>query len=139
MAVLVVGLASLAFAAVAPAAEQVYVEPGIYPAAPQVRPHELALSGDGTLLLYAIKYTSWGGPTAEATGRGYVRGCTPDCAQGKVYRPKAKIRLSRVLRCEGKLLYTRVSFSFTGTIPKGYKRSATTELVPFDKQGKPAC
>jgi len=119
--------------------QKIYVEASINPEPPVVRPHAILLSGDGTFSLYAIKYQSYGGPVATATGRAYVRGCTPNCAQGKVNRPRATIRLSQVKTCEGKLLYTRLKYSLTGTIPNGFKRQGSVDLTPFNEKGKPVC
>lgn len=138
---LVLALAGLAGAAVAVGASggKVYVEPYLNDGPATVRPHEILLAEDGTLSLYGIHYESYGGAVAKATGRGYTRGCTPDCAQGKVYRPRATIRLSQVTKCEGKLIYARLRYSFTGPIPNGFKRSATFDLRPLDEHGKPLC
>jgi hypothetical protein len=146
---LVAGLAVLVVAlvpgAVAGAAEgtgsggKVYVEASINPEPPKVRPHEILLSEDGTFSLYGLKWTSYGGATATATGSGYTRGCTPDCAQGKVYRPRATVRLSQVKTCEGKSLYTRLKYSLVGPIPKGFLRNGTYDLTPLSEQGKPLC
>jgi hypothetical protein len=118
---------------------KVYVEPYLNDGPAQVRPHEVLLSEDGTLALYAIHYESYGGAAATATGRGYTRGCTPDCAQGKVHRPRATIRLSQVTKCEGKLIYARLQYTFKGPIPAGFKRSATYDMRPLDDHGKPVC
>ncbi len=107
LTLLIAGLLVLVTAGSAEAA-QIFVEPSINPGPPKVRPHEFLLSGDGTFSLYGLKWGSYGGAVATATGRGYTRGCTPDCAQGKVYRPKATVRLSQVKTCEGKSFYTRL-------------------------------
>lgn len=121
------------------AAEKVFVEPYLNQGPAQVRPHEILLAEDGTLSLYAIHYESYGGAVAKATGRGYTRGCTPDCAQGTVLRPQATIRLSQLIRCEGKLIYGRLRYTLTGPIPSGFKRRATYDLRPIDEHGKPVC
>jgi hypothetical protein len=136
---LVVTLAALAMPAAALSAQEVLVPPFLNYEQPKVRPHEILLSEDGTLVLYGIKYQSYGGPVAEATGRGYTRGCVPDCAQGKVYRPRAKIRLSRVTWCEARPIYARLRYSLKGPIPKGLKRHAIYDLRPVDEHGKPIC
>ncbi len=128
-----------ALAGAASAAEKIFVEPYLNGGPPEVRPHKILLSEDGTLALYAIRYQSYGGAVATATGRGYTRGCNPDCAQGKVYRPKATIRLSKVTRCEGKLVYATLRYSFAGRIPSGFERQATYDLRPVDEHGKPVC
>jgi hypothetical protein len=137
--VLVAALSGVAAAAEGGGTQKIYVEASINPEPPVVRPHAILLSGDGTFSLYAIKYQSYGGPVATAAGRAYVRGCTPNCAQGKVYRPKATIRLSQVKTCEGKLLYMRLKYSVTGPIPNGFRRQGSIDLTPFNEKGKPVC
>jgi hypothetical protein len=139
MAVALAGLVGGAVGAGAAGGGKVFVEPYLNQGPAQVRPHEILLAEDGTLSLYAIHYESYGGATATATGRGYTRGCVPDCAQGKVLRPRAKIRLSQVTSCEGKMIYARLQYSFTGAIPSGFKRRATYDLRPLDEHGKPVC
>ena len=138
LAILVVGLVALAVPAGA-AAARVFVKPSLNDVPLQVRPHRILLAEDGTLDLYAIHYESYGGSVATATGRGYTRGCVPDCAQGKVDRPRAKIRLSQVTRCEGKEVYARLEYTFSGPIPGGFERHATYDLRPIDETGKPVC
>lgn len=139
LTLLVVALSALALPASAVAAQRVFVESYLDQGPAQVRPHEILLAEDGTLSLYAIHYETYGGATATATGRGYTRGCTPDCAQGKVRRPRATIRLSQRIQCEGKLIYARLQYSLTGPIPSGFKRRATYDLRPLDEGGKPLC
>lgn len=139
-AALLGGVGAVGAGAVTPTAGQkVFVEPGIYPGPPKYRPHEFLLSGDGTFSLYAVHYESYGGPVATATGRGYVRGCTPNCAAGKVYRSQAKIKLSQVTKCEGKLIYAKLQYSLTGPVAKGFKRQGTYDMRPFGENGKPVC
>jgi hypothetical protein len=138
VAVLVPGAAAVA-AEAAGSGGKVYVEASINPEPPKVRPHEILLSEDGTFSLYGLRWTSYGGATATAVGHGYTRGCTPDCAQGKVYRPQVAVRLSRVKTCEGKSLYTRLKYTLVGRIPKGFLRQGTYDLTPLNEQGKPVC
>jgi hypothetical protein len=139
LSLLVAALLVLALPASAMAAQKVFVAPYLNQGPAQVRPHEVLLTEDGTLSLYAIHYESYGGAVATAAGRGYTRGCVPDCAQGKVLRPRAKIRFSQVTRCEGKLVYARLQYSLMGPIPSGFKRRATYDLRPLDEHGKPVC
>jgi hypothetical protein len=139
LATAVLVLVALAVPAVAVAGQEILVPSYLDYGQPEVRPHEILLSEDGTLALYGIKYRSYGGRVAEATGRGYTRGCVPDCAQGKVRRPRAKIRLSRITWCEAKPIYARLQYTLTGPIPKGLERHASFDLRPVDEHGKPVC
>jgi hypothetical protein len=126
-------------AAVATAAPQVFVKASIDTNELTVRPHAILLSGDGTLSLYAIHYESYGGAVAKATGRAYTRGCTPNCAEGKVRRPRATIRFSDQVKCEGKLVYGEVSYVLRGPLLKGYKRRESFDLRPISEMGEPVC
>jgi hypothetical protein len=138
-AAILVALVALAVPGTALAAGQVFIKPSLNEVPPQVRPHKILLAEDGTLDLYAIHYESYGGPVAKASGLAYTRGCVPDCAQGKVDRPRATIRFSKLTRCEGKMVYAQLQYSLQGAIPGGFERHATYDLRPLDEQGKPIC
>jgi hypothetical protein len=138
--IVLVALALLAIAvtcatALAAAPKKVYVEGDIVSQELVYRPHAIGLSADGTFALTAIKYSSYGGPTATATGSAYVRGCTPDCARGKVYRPAASLRLESQARCNGKTIYSKLRYSLTGPLPSGFRRQGTELLRPVGPEG----
>ena len=122
-------------AAIGAAPKKVYVEGDIVSQELVYRPHAIGLSGDGTFALTGIKYTSYGGPTATATGRAYVRGCTPNCAQGKVYRPRATLRLEKQAQCGGKTIYSKLRYSLSGPLPGGFRRQGTEPLRPVGPAG----
>jgi hypothetical protein len=123
----------------AAAAQRVFVKASIDSNELKVRPHAVLLSGDGTLALYGIHYETYGGVVAKASGRAYTRGCTPDCAEGKVRRPGATIRFSDLLKCEGKLVYGELEYRLHGPLLKGYERRERFDLRPLDETGKPVC
>ncbi|MBS1845048.1 MAG: hypothetical protein JST53_11580, partial [Actinobacteria bacterium] len=97
-----------AAAAIAAPPTKVYVETDVVSQALAYRPHAIGLAADGTFAMTGIKYASYGGPTATATSRAYVRGCTPNCAQGKVYRPAATLRFESQERCGAKTIYSKL-------------------------------
>jgi hypothetical protein len=133
----------IAVAVLAPAsafaAPQVFVKSSIDNESFEVKPHRIILAGDGTLALLAIKYESYGGPVAKGTSTAYTRGCTPFCADGEVLRPKATLRLSDLIKCEGKMIYAELSYRLYGKIPKGFSRRVTDDMRPVGAGGKPAC
>jgi hypothetical protein len=133
-----VALLLLAFAASAAAAgsHKVYVERDIVSQALAYRPHAIELAADGTFALTGIRYTSYGDSVATATARAYVRGCTPNCAEGKVFRPTATIRLGTLIRCHGVTIYSELRYSLRGPLPSGFRRGATEPLRPV---GEAAC
>lgn len=70
------------------ATHRVYVERDIVSQELTYRPHAIGLSADGTFAIAGIRYQSYGGAVAKARARAYLRGCSPDCAQGKAFRPR---------------------------------------------------
>ncbi|HVV91458.1 MAG TPA: hypothetical protein VHB53_13260 [Solirubrobacterales bacterium] len=127
--------AAWAATALGAAPKKVYVEGDIVGQELVYRPHAIGLSGDGTFAMNGIKYTSYGGATATATARAYVRGCTPDCAQGKVYRPSASLRFETRLQCQGKTIYSELHYRLRGTLPAGFPRRGTESLRPVGPEG----
>jgi hypothetical protein len=127
--------ATCAGAAIAAAPKKVYVEGDIVSQELVYRPHAIELSADGTFALTGITYASYGGPVARATGRAYVRGCTPDCARGKVYRPTATLRLESQARCGSKTIYSKLVYKLQGPLPAGFRRGGTELLRPVGPEG----
>lgn len=125
-----------AAAALAATQAKVYVESDIVGQELVYRPHAIGLAADGTFALTGLRYQSYGGPIATATGRAYVRGCTPNCAEGKAYRPAAKVRLESQIQCRGKTIYSKLHYSLRGTLPAGFRRQGTMPLRPVGPQGR---
>ncbi len=132
---LVALLAGSVAAASAAAPKKVYVEGDIVSQELVYRPHAIGLSADGTFALTGISYESYGGAVAEAKGRAYVRGCDPDCASGKVYRPAATLRLESKAQCGGKTIYSKLFYKLRGPLPKGFRRQGTEVLRPVGPEG----
>jgi hypothetical protein len=122
-------------AAPSAAPKKVYVEGDIVGQELVYRPHAIGLSADGTFALTGIKYASYGGAVATATGRAYVRGCTPDCALGKVFRPTAALRLESQVRCRGKTIYSELRYTLQGPLPAGFRRQGMELLRPVGPEG----
>ena len=133
VAVTCAGVASGAAPSAAP--KKVYVEGDIVGQELVYRPHAIGLSADGTFALTGIKYESYGGPVATATGRAFVRGCTPNCAQGKAYRPAATLRLESQARCQGKTIYSKLHYALRGPLPAGFHRQGMELLRPVGPEG----
>jgi hypothetical protein len=139
IALLALALAALAvsFAATALAAapQKVYIEGDVVGQELVYRPHAIELAGDGTFAMTGIKYQSYGGPVATATARAYVRGCTPNCAEGKVVRPAATLRFEALAQCEGKTIYSKLRYKLRGALPAGFRRQGTESLRPVGPEG----
>jgi hypothetical protein len=121
--------------ALAAAPPKVYVEGDVVSQELVYRPHAIELAADGTFAMTAIKYSSYGGPTAAATARAYVRGCTPNCAQGKVVRPPATLRFEARMQCAGKSIYSKLHYRLSGPLPGGFRRQGTLTLRPVGPEG----
>lgn len=103
------------------------------------RPHKIYLSGDGTFSLNRIQWHSYGGRVARATAIAFTKGCTPTCANGHVDRPRAKLRFTTPIECEGRYIYARMHYALRGTIPSGFVHQRWIPLRPTDELGQPAC
>jgi hypothetical protein len=133
-AVLVVVLGAACAATASGASHKVYVERDIVNQQLAYRPHAIGLSGDGTFAMTGIRWQSYGGPTAKATARAYLRGCTPDCAQGRVFRPRATLRLSNVIGCRGVAIYSQLRYVLHGALPAGDRRRGSEPLRPLGEE-----
>jgi hypothetical protein len=73
------------------------------------RPRSLQLTGDGTLFVSGVQWSSWGGATATDSGNANYHGCTPNCAEAPVQTALVSIRLSGVRVCSGRHYYSGVT------------------------------
>jgi hypothetical protein len=116
--------------AAASAGGRVYVRTAIVGGGLAVKPEEIALSVHGSLSLHKLGWASWGGAVAKATARARVRGCVPDCNLGGLKWPRARVRLSDRVRCEGRLVYGRLGYALGGEIPAGVERRGRVDMLP---------
>jgi hypothetical protein len=98
---------------IAPTSEPVYFR-GVVGGGAQ-RPSSLQLTGDGTLSVEKVQWTSWGGPTAAGSGSALYHGCQPNCAAAQTHAAVVSIRLSDIRTCNGKHYYA----GLTLTLPSG--------------------
>jgi hypothetical protein len=75
------------------------------------RPGTLELTGDGTLYVSGVQWTSWGGQAATGSGIAHSHGCTPNCAQAPVTDSLVTIRLSAIRACAGRQYYSGVTLT----------------------------
>jgi hypothetical protein len=133
LALVVLGCPATTIANASP--HKVYVERDIVGQELAYRPHAIGLSADGTFTVIGISYQSYGGPLATATGQAYVRGCTPNCAEGKEYRPTATLRLSDQIQCRGVTIYSRLRYVLNGPLPPEFRRRGIEPLRPVGEKG----
>lgn len=61
------------------------------------QPARMDFASDASL--EQLRWRGWGSSRASASGRARLLSCEPDCADGKVYRRPARIRVSGLERC----------------------------------------
>jgi hypothetical protein len=103
------------------------------------RPHFFLLSGDGTFGVSKVQWHSYGGAVAEASGRAFADDCIPYCAAGRIFKPRAKLKLSKVVQCQGHPVYARLRYELAGKVPKGLPRRGGFPMLPLGEDGKPDC
>jgi hypothetical protein len=83
------------------------------------RPKSLTLAcGDGNTVLSGLRWSSFGGPSAQARGTLETNTCEPNCAAGKVVRYPVAVGATKVRKCKAGLrVYGKVTLRFTGRAP----------------------
>ena len=135
----VFALSLLAVAAGAAGHHRVLVKKDVVSEEFAYRPHAIGLSGDGTFFLYGLHWVHYGQKSATAKGRALTRGCEPNCAQGREFEPRVKIRLSQVNRCGKVYYFGELRYTLFGHIPTGLKRQGTISMAPAGEGDTDAC
>jgi hypothetical protein len=96
---------------------------------PQVRPHTIIYTGDGSGLLAGtgkasrrphfgrLDWTGWSATGAQATGANWINNCRPSCANGRFSSYPVKIRAFRPRVVAGLKIFTRMKVSYTAHLP----------------------
>lgn len=91
-----------------------------------VRPTRIqAACGDGNFYFATLKWSTWAGTSAHATGTAHQNDCTPYCAAGHFHAYPARVTLSAVKACHGKREFTKLAWTLTAAKPKGIARSSS--------------
>jgi hypothetical protein len=113
--------------AVAPApAVKVSAKPVVFDCLnrPVVEPSSYVLTcADNGSFLYHLKWTSWKGARATATGVHELNDCTPNCAEGTFHKYPAVITFWRpepLAGHPGEKYFTRITVCYTGPRPPMY-------------------
>jgi hypothetical protein len=87
------------------------------------RPKSLTLTcGDGNTVLSGLRWSSFGGSSAQARGTLETNTCEPNCAAGKVVRYPVAVSATAVRKCKAGLrVYDKVALRFTGRAPSSSK------------------
>jgi hypothetical protein len=88
------------------------------------RPKMLTLTcGDGNTVLSGLRWASFGGTSARASGTFAMNTCAPNCAQGKVVRYPVTVKAGDARSCKAGLrVYDKLTLSFTGRSPSTVSR-----------------
>jgi hypothetical protein len=73
--------------------------------APHVRPRLVLMFENGAWVIEKLRWSSWGGPVARATGISSASNCTPNCAQGKRTNDPVQFVLSHPRHLFGRTVY----------------------------------
>jgi hypothetical protein len=92
------------------------------------RPHKIVLSHNGSFYLYGLRWQSFGGPVARATGTAYTRSCRT-CAVVQVERPRVTVRLVRLVPRGEFRIYQRLQFFLHGPLPEGFYHRGYQSLL----------
>lgn len=63
-----------------------------------IKPAQIFFSGDASLSIRQISWSSWTGSGATGSGLWYLRSCLPNCVQGPVFKYRTTLTLSAVQR-----------------------------------------
>jgi hypothetical protein len=89
----------------------------------KMRPSSITITcGDANAAVIDLKWSSWGGSKAHATGKFAYNDCKPSCAGGSGKTVPATVALSGSKMCGSRNTYHAMVVHFTGKLPSGYKR-----------------
>jgi hypothetical protein len=103
--------------------------PNLQPTRMVQRPTTVEFFMTGGDWLTNLRWTSWGGAQAVATGTVHMLLCKPDCASGQAYTYPGRLVLSSRCSRVGRTYYTHASYT--------YKRDRRT--VQGHNLGEPPC
>ncbi len=87
---------------------------------PSYRPSSVILAcADANLYVTRLHYSHYGSKTASATGVFHENDCTPYCAAGHFHTYAGSVVFGDILRCRGRLVYTRAQYRFKGPYGSG--------------------
>lgn len=94
------------------------------------RPKQVTLTcADANTGLSRLKWASFGGASAKASGTLETNTCKPNCAAGKVVRYPVSVTASRPRSCgAGLSVYGKVALRFTGKAPSSASSLKTWTL-----------
>jgi hypothetical protein len=102
------------------------------------RPAKIEIAcGTGEFYAAGLRYSSYGGRKAHATGTLWLDDCTPNCAQGTFRSYPGRVVLKHIISCDRRYYYGVIRWVFTGTPPPGVERSGSQNIAPLMKTCSP--
>jgi hypothetical protein len=124
MRALALAIGLLAFAAANAAGASHTLIPGCGDSASYKPKSVIIACGDGAFRVAKLKWSSWRNTKAVGKGTAKVNTCKPNCAAGKFKSYPVKLTADKPGSCpNGKRAFTRLTYTFSDTKPKGAKRS----------------
>jgi hypothetical protein len=82
-------------------------------------PKQVTLTcGDGNTALSGLRWSSFGGASANAAGTFEMNTCTPNCASGKIVRYPVTVKAYDTRNCKrGLTVYNKLTLKFTARKP----------------------
>jgi hypothetical protein len=93
------------------------------------RPHRIILSANGSFYLRALRWQSFGGEVARATGVAYTRTSCQTCPNREVERPRVRLRLTNLTFHGGYRIYARLHYILQGPIPAGFTHRGSLPML----------
>jgi hypothetical protein len=85
---------------------------------PLFRPHSWTPTGNGSLRFTSIRWSAYDGPIARATAISFKSSCRPSCADGRVARRRARLKLDlpKTFECAPDIyVYSRLRYKPRGS------------------------
>lgn len=104
----------------------------------KVRPSTILISGDGSFFFAGRKkpghkaaplnWTSWTASGGHGKGLAWLDNCKPSCAAGTFHRYPVRLHAWRPRHLGGHFIFTRLTYTYTGTIPPRSRRSYVLQV-----------
>lgn len=90
------------------------------------RPRRFTVAcADANQYLDRLQWKRWGQRSARAKGVMTVNTCAPSCAKGKLKNYPVSVRAHRIVRGEAAQFYSRLTVTYTKSVPTGERRTHT--------------
>lgn len=103
------------------------------------KPRRFFIAADGAFGILNVRWTHYGGRVATARAKAFANDCKPFCLGGTHSYHPARLRLSKVVYCQGVRTYAQLRYILRGDVPSNIPRRNTFSLLPRDESGHVDC